>query len=130
MDTRRYVRPLTLLALGIAVGLLGATAFYLAHQSPGDRAVGATQAAPAIPGPPVREASGAKHIQPVTLSIPAIELNTTLVDLVLNADRTLRPPTDYQTAGWFSAGPAPGDADGPPAVLAVRSVTGGPRVVV
>jgi sortase (surface protein transpeptidase) len=109
---------LTLLAVGIGAGLLAATTVYLLNPS-APAATGKNWTARSIPGPPpLAAATIAKHIQPVTLTIPAIDVTTSLVDLGLNPDGTLRPPTDYQRAGWFAAGPAPGDAGGPPAVIA------------
>jgi sortase (surface protein transpeptidase) len=115
----------------MAIGLLGATAFYLVHRPIAGHTVSSGTAssgdvASAIPGPPARPGTAAKHIQPVTLNVPAIDVATKLVDLGLNADKTLQAPTDYQTAGWFAQGPAPGDAGGPPAVIAghVDSVLG------
>jgi hypothetical protein len=115
---RRYGRPFALLTLGIAAGVLGATAFYLIQRPAISHSVSSGRVAAGIAGPPARAGTAARHIQPVSLNIPAIGLVTNLVDLVLNADKTLQAPADYQTAGWFAQGPAPGDAGGPPAVIA------------
>jgi sortase (surface protein transpeptidase) len=123
---RRYGGPFLLLALGIAIGVLGATAFYLVYRPVASHTGSSGDVASAIPGPPARPGTAAKHIQPVTLKIPAIGVVTNLVDLGLNADKTLQAPTDFHTAGWFARGPAPGDAGGPPAIIAghVDSVSG------
>jgi sortase (surface protein transpeptidase) len=53
---------------------------------------------------------------PVQVTIPAIDLDTDLVGIGVDAAGALVPPADYGQAGWFSAGPAPGDVG--PAVLA------------
>jgi Sortase domain len=68
----------------------------------------------------------ARHIQPISVSIPAIGVTSPLVDLGRNPDGTLQTPNDYAVAGWFAAGAAPGDSGGPPAVIAghVDSPTG------
>lgn len=58
------------------------------------------------------------HVPPAEVSIPSVGIDSTLVGLALNPDRTLQPPTDYRQAGWYSAGSYPGDADGAPAVIA------------
>ncbi|QXG77001.1 class F sortase [Modestobacter sp. L9-4] len=55
-------------------------------------------------------------VAPVRVSAPAIDLDTDLVDIGVDAAGALVPPADYAQAGWFSAGPAPGDVG--PAVLA------------
>jgi hypothetical protein len=61
---------------------------------------------------------------PVGLSIPAIGVETPLVRLGLEADRTMEVPDDFGRAGWFAEGPAPGQPG--PAVIAghVDSKTG------
>jgi sortase (surface protein transpeptidase) len=109
------------LAIGIGIGVLGSTAFYAVNGTAANRATSTTSSATdrisAIPGPPASPGT-ATHVQPTTLSIPAIGLKVNLVDLGLNSDRTLQAPADYQKAGWFAAGPAPGDAGGPPAIIA------------
>jgi LPXTG-site transpeptidase (sortase) family protein len=53
---------------------------------------------------------------PVRLEIPAIEVSSPLVRLGLNADGTMQVPGDFQVAGWFTAGPQPGQLG--PAVIA------------
>ncbi len=60
---------------------------------------------------------GLVHIRPAAVSIPAVHISSTLIDLGLNADGSLQVPTDYSQAGWYSNGSYPGDADGPPALI-------------
>jgi sortase (surface protein transpeptidase) len=58
------------------------------------------------------------------LAIPAIGVETPLVRLGLEPDRTMQVPEDFGRAGWFAGGPAPGEPG--PAVIAghVDSKTG------
>jgi sortase (surface protein transpeptidase) len=61
---------------------------------------------------------------PVRLSVPAIGVETPLLRLGLEPDRSMEVPADFDRAGWFAGGPAPGQAG--PAVIAghVDSKTG------
>jgi hypothetical protein len=52
---------------------------------------------------------------PVTLGIPRLHLTNRLIGLRKNLDGTLQVPVDPARAGWYSEGPAPGDAG--PAVI-------------
>lgn len=52
---------------------------------------------------------------PVTLGIPKLKLTNRLIGLRKNRDGTLQVPADPARAGWYSEGPAPGDAG--PAVI-------------
>lgn len=45
---------------------------------------------------------------PVSLSIPAIDLQVSLSTLGLNPDGTVQVPTDIQQPGWYQPGPSPG----------------------
>jgi hypothetical protein len=65
--------------------------------------------APIVPGGVVAVAA------PVGVRIPAIGVDARIVDLT-SANGVLPPPTDVDTVGWYSAGPAPGDVG--PALLA------------
>jgi sortase (surface protein transpeptidase) len=56
--------------------------------------------------------------RPVRLRIPAIEVDSTLVDLGLAPDGTLQVPVDGSAAGWFTGSPEPGQVG--PAVLAAH----------
>lgn len=53
---------------------------------------------------------------PVEVSIPAIGVSSSLVDLGIARDGTLEVPVDYDQAGWLAEGPAPGERG--PAVIA------------
>ena len=68
-------------------------------------------------GQPVRPPVGLPHQVPVRVSIPRVGVSTDLTTVGLDQDGVLQVPTDDQTAGWYDDGPAPGDANGPPAVI-------------
>jgi sortase (surface protein transpeptidase) len=56
---------------------------------------------------------------PVAVRIPSIELATKgLVDLELDGKGELEAPKDFQQAGWYAAGPTPGEFG--PAVIAAH----------
>jgi sortase (surface protein transpeptidase) len=73
---------------------------------------------------PARASASAADARPERLRIASIGVDTPLEDLTLNLDGTLRAPTDYQRAGWYTQGTLPGDVG--PAVIAghVDSKTG------
>jgi len=75
------------------------------------------------PLPPMTGAATARTV-PVSLDIPAIGVHTPLVRLHLGGTGELVPPADFDLAGWYAEGPAPGQPG--PAVLAghVDSVAG------
>lgn len=53
---------------------------------------------------------------PTRLRIPSVKIDTRLDPLGLAADGTLATPTEFERAGWFADGTAPGDVG--PAVIA------------
>jgi hypothetical protein len=56
--------------------------------------------------------------RPTRLLIPAIAVDTGLMDLGLNPDGSLQVPPDGSTAGWYTGAPTPGEIG--PAVLAAH----------
>jgi sortase (surface protein transpeptidase) len=90
-----------------------------------DRPAGARQAPPGfeVGGLP-DQPSVTGGSPPVRLTVPAIGVETPLVRLGLEPDRTMEVPDDFGRAGWFAEGPAPGQPG--PAVIAghVDSTTG------
>lgn len=71
------------------------------------------------PAPPAveQQASGAgERVAPERLRIPSIGVDTGFVDLGLDDTGALAAPVTTDVAGWFAAGPAPGDAG--PALVA------------
>ena len=133
---RRIPRPaLIALAAGLALAVTSLiTAMSGHHESPvAVASAGPLPVAPPVAAPahsraaaPHADAMGALihkparllHVPPVRVAIPAVGIDSTLVGLALNPDRTLQPPADYRQAGWYAAGSYPGDADGVPAVIA------------
>ncbi|GLZ43002.1 class F sortase [Actinokineospora sp. NBRC 105648] len=55
-------------------------------------------------------------VRPARVRIPAIGVDTALVDIGVDGTGALIPPTAADIAGWFTAGPAPGSVG--PALLA------------
>ena len=78
----------------------------------------------AIPGPAAAAATVAAGLRPVRVQIPAIGVDSSLVDLGIGANRAIEVPTDPSRVGWLTTTPAPGQQG--PAVLAghVDSRTG------
>jgi sortase (surface protein transpeptidase) len=64
-------------------------------------------AGPAPKSSPAVVSPAARSI-PVSLSIPAIRLSTSLLDLGLNPNQTVQVPDDFTQAGWYEYGPSPG----------------------
>ena len=54
--------------------------------------------------------------RPVRLQIPALGVDTGLLDLGLRDDGTLEVPPDGASVGWFTGGPSPG-ALGPAVIV-------------
>ncbi|MEO9152644.1 MAG: class F sortase [Lapillicoccus sp.] len=78
----------------------------------------------AIPGPAAAATTVADGLRPVRVRIPAIGVDSALVDLGIGADKAIEVPTDPARVGWLDTSPAPGQQG--PAVLAghVDSKTG------
>jgi hypothetical protein len=75
------------------------------------------QRADAPPAPVVLSPEAARTVAPPAwLSIPAIGVDGPLAEIGLDGSGALVPPADFSRAGWFAAGPAPGEVG--PAVLA------------
>ncbi|MET8122190.1 class F sortase [Micromonospora sp. NPDC005189] len=110
----RRVPLAALVAAGAAVCLAAGTGVGLATTGPPPPVASwhpgcaddcpSAAAAPAPQGPPTR------------VRVPRIGVDSTLTVLGLDRAGALVPPTDFDTAGWYGGGPAPGDTG--PAVLA------------
>ena len=57
---------------------------------------------------PASLATTAQPARPTGLSIPAIGVRTSLIDLGLNKNGTLQVPGTTTVAGWYTGGPRPG----------------------
>ena len=64
---------------------------------------------------------------PVRLRIPSIGVDTSLMQLGLEADGAVEAPPSYQKAGWFTGSARPGQA-GPAVLLGHVDTTAGPAV--
>ena len=53
---------------------------------------------------------------PVSVSIPAVGINSQLIPLGLNPDNTLEVPKDFSVAGWYTGRPVPGEVG--PSIIA------------
>jgi sortase (surface protein transpeptidase) len=87
-------------------------------------------AEPAAPPSSEPPAPAEQVAAPVSVSVPAIGVESSLVDLGLNADGTVEvPPLERDDeAGWYTPGPAPGEV-GPAILLGhVDSAEWGPGV--
>jgi hypothetical protein len=73
---------------------------------------------PTPTGPPAAPRSRAVpvRVRPLTVTVGAIGMRSTLVPLRLDRTGALQPPADYVHAGWYTGGPTPGDPG--PAVIA------------
>lgn len=100
---------------------------------PDPEEVAEAQPANAHPELTARTPSGAQTTEaehpedPVRVTIPAIGVDSELVRLGLNADRSMEVPQNFGLAGWYVHSPRPGEAG--PAVLAGHvSSSAGPGV--
>jgi len=63
----------------------------------------------------------------VSLRVPGIGLDTALLRVGLNADRSLEVPDSFSIAGWFERGTAPGEV-GPAVIVGHYDSVDGPGV--
>ncbi|WP_369137145.1 class F sortase [Modestobacter versicolor] len=119
MLTPRRRAGLGALLVGLTVALTGcATEPAAAPAAVPTTSTAPTTVAPAAVLPAVLAAS-----RPVRVQIPAIGVDSELMDLGLQADGTLEvPPTGFP-AGWFTGAPTPGERG--PAVIAGHVDWGG-----
>jgi LPXTG-site transpeptidase (sortase) family protein len=91
------------------------------HQAVRDRVGVQSTADPASPAQPLAES------KPVTIDIPRIGAESSLVELGLKPDKTLEVPPVSQPmqAGWYAKGPTPGEVG--PAVIAGHVDGGGQK---
>ncbi|MEU4678037.1 class F sortase [Micromonospora sp. NPDC023737] len=126
---RRHRRPrppvAALVAFGAALCLAAWSGVSLAAAEPAPPA--ARETPPAVAGQPsgggwpgcgggCGSARPAPSGTPIRVRVPRIGVDSPLTVLGLNRDRALVPPADFDVAGWYGGGPAPGDPG--PAVLA------------
>lgn len=81
---------------------------------------------PTQPPATVPKPAGLARSVPVRLEIPAIGVDSTLMDLGLQADGTMEVPPEGFPAGWYTGAPTPGEIG--PAVIAGHVDWTGPGV--
>ena len=97
---------------------------------PGPQSDAPAEESPAAPPSGQAEAPPAEVAEPVSIAVPAIDVQSELMDLGLNPDGTVEvPPLERDDkAGWYEPGPAPGEI-GPAIILGhVDSAEWGPGV--
>ncbi|WP_169792094.1 class F sortase [Jiangella muralis] len=104
---------------------------------PADPVAAASEAPSATPPTPVAE----QLADPVAVAVPAAGIDTNLVPLAVDGDNVLVPPP-YGDAGWWQAGPEPGEngaaviaghldnRDGPDVFHRLGDVAAGDEIVV
>jgi hypothetical protein len=85
-----------------------------------------TTALPTPVATPTPEAPHLSRSTPIRLQIPAIGVDTALMELGLLPDGTLEVPPNGFPAGWYNGGPTPGELG--PAVIAGHVDWTGPAV--
>lgn len=119
MRSGRHRRPgrhrLTAVRAGLlAVAVVAGTVALV--DRPGGAVPAATPPAPVVLGSPAAVPAARAVATPAALRIDAIGLDTDLTRIGVDDAGALVPPADFEQAGWFAAGPAPGEVG--PAVLA------------
>jgi sortase (surface protein transpeptidase) len=101
-------------AAGLVVIVGGTAGLLLTHHSTlalRPAAVSSTVALPAPTGPivaPPQSADTAPVARPVSLTIPLIDVKTSLITLGLASGGTMQVPASVAVAGWFTGSPRPG----------------------
>jgi sortase (surface protein transpeptidase) len=101
----------------VAAGaVLAATALLALHSGQGSLSA---ESPPPLPSAPTWEVAPAQRdaaARPLRVRIPAIDVDSALIDIAVDTAGELIPPESAAVAGWFAAGPAPGALG--PALLA------------
>ncbi|MFI9048157.1 class F sortase [Streptomyces sp. NPDC053427] len=74
-----------------------------------------------------RKTGDAQKAAPQRISIPSLDVSSTLESLGRKKDGTMETPVDPDKAGWYAPGPAPGDK-GPAVIAGHVSWNGRPSV--
>ena len=113
---RRPRRRLLRLA-GLLLAVVALAGGVVALLAPADEPSPTATAVDAPPAPVVLTTPAAGRVPaPARLVVPAIGVDTELSTIGVDGAGALVPPADFTRAGWFAAGPAPGEVG--PAVLA------------
>jgi sortase (surface protein transpeptidase) len=76
---------------------------------------------------PVAATAAAQVGAPLRVSVPRLKIDSALQSLALQPDGTLASPSQWQIAGWYAAGPRPGQL-GPAVIAGHVDSTAGPAV--
>jgi sortase (surface protein transpeptidase) len=103
-------------------------------------ACGRPESPPPVPPPPAASAAAAAPADdfvssrtyptvavPVRLRVPALHVNSRIVDLGLQSDGAVEVPGSTAVAGWYDKGPRPGQP-GPAVILGHVDSTRGPGI--
>lgn len=126
-------RMLVVLGAVLAVGLLTAGAIAVRGRDNGSPRTTSAAASPSpspvvVPPATLVEPSPDESLPPPDrVRIPAIGVDVPLESLSLNGSGALEVPKDYQHAGWYSGGAAPGDI-GPAVIAGHVDTVDGPAV--
>ncbi len=129
---RRHTRS-TAVRLGLgAAAVVGGLALVLPGAAPVAAPASAqiearTGTAARLPLPVTAGTAGEQAAAPTRVRLPAIGVRSSLVRLGVDEERVLVPPADFGRAGWFAAGPAPGET-GPAVIAGHVDSTDGPAV--
>lgn len=122
----------------VAVADAGSAVASLTPPAPPELPAG-TPSAPALPAPPDIAAAAPAATAgtfpqqqmapavPVRVRLPALGINSTLMDLGLNPDGSLEVPPGAFPAGWYTGAPTPGEV-GPAVIAGHVDWAGGPGV--
>ena len=110
----RFPGPIVLSAIALAFLSTSASGTTPTFPPPERALAPAAAQDPVIPAVSVFE--GARFGRPVDLVVPALGIDTSLIDLGLNPDHTLQVPSNYQQAGWYIHSSVPGKVG--PAIVA------------
>ena len=111
---------------GVGIGLGIAWIYEPAPSTNDSRPTSSTEPQPRDTRPPAVETADTVS-PPVRLTIPAIDVSTSLTRLGLQPDDTVEVPSDADEAGWYELGTRPG-ALGSAVILGHVDSTSGPAV--
>jgi sortase (surface protein transpeptidase) len=109
----RWLLAASALGLGLVAVTVGTAGLAGAVLSPASAAQLPARPAP-IPAPsgrtvlPASLETAQQAARPVWLSVPAIGIRTSLIDLGITKNGTLQVPASTAVAGWYTGGPRPG----------------------
>lgn len=105
LSTRR-IRRTPLVALAAAVAIV---ATLVAGCTSSDKTTSASTTTAASSTTGVKTAAAISRSTPTSFTISSIKASGSLISLGRNTDDSVQVPADYQQAGWYQQGPAPGE---------------------